>query len=253
MSHLFVSDLHLDAASPDAIDQFVSFLHVEARGAESLYILGDLFEAWIGDDDPDPHRRRVCEALAELTSGGTPCFVQHGNRDFLLGTDFGERTGCRLIPDPTVTELYGTRVLITHGDLLCTGDYKYQELRSIVRDPDWQRRYLALPLADRTLLANEARAGSRAHTGRTVPVIMDADAAAVEAAFRACDVRWLVHGHTHRPGVHASVVDGEPRTRIVLGAWYEHGSALEWRRDGHELKVLRRPHPHDHGSLDRAT
>lgn len=238
MSHLFVSDLHLDAAAADAIDQFVSFLREDAREAESLYILGDLFEAWIGDDDPDADRARVCAALREFTSRGTPCFVQHGNRDFLLGPEFCARTGCRLLADPTVAELYGTRVLLMHGDLLCTDDHRYQELRSIVRDPAWQRRYLALSLAERQLFANEARAGSRAHTGRAIPTIMDADPGAIAAAMRACEVKWLIHGHTHRPRVHEFVVDDEPRTRIVLGAWYEHGSVLEWRRDGYALREL---------------
>src|SRR5215469_92317 len=142
MALLFVSDLHLDAASPRPIEQFLEFLATEAAGAEALYILGDLFEAWIGDDDPEPTRARVCDALSRLTSGGVACFVLHGNRDFLLGAGFSVRTGCVLLPDPVIAELDGERVLLTHGDALCTGDHAYQELRSTVRDERWQQRFL---------------------------------------------------------------------------------------------------------------
>lgn len=240
MTLLFVSDLHLDSAAPDATDQFIEFLRDDASQAEGLYILGDLFESWIGDDDPDTERQRVCTALLELSTAGVPCFVLHGNRDFLLGERFMARTGCRLLSDPVVAELSGTRILLTHGDLLCTDDRKYQQLRSIVREPQWQSRFLALSIADRQAFADEARRGSRAHTGRTIPTIMDANAQAIEAATRACGVRWVIHGHTHRPGVHEFYVDEERCTRIVLGAWYEQGSVLEWRRDGYALRELPR-------------
>jgi UDP-2,3-diacylglucosamine hydrolase len=169
-----------------------------------------------------------------------PCFVQHGNRDFLLGERFGTSTGCRLLADPVVADLAGTRVMLTHGDLLCTDDHKYQELRTIVRDPEWQQRFLALSLADRQLFANEARAGSRAHTGRVIPQIMDANAAAIEAAAHAADAAWIIHGHTHRPGVHEFAAGDRRGTRIVLGPWYETGSVLEWRREGYALRDLPR-------------
>jgi UDP-2,3-diacylglucosamine hydrolase len=240
VSHLFVSDLHLDAAAPEASDQFIVFLQGRARHAAALYILGDLFESWVGDDDDDPERARICAALRAYTDGGTPCFVMHGNRDFLLDGRFAERTGCRLIADPVVAEIDGVRALLAHGDLFCIDDVKYQQLRVIVRDPDWQRRLLALPLADRKLLANEARAGSRAHTGRVQPRIMDANPAAVELAAVEFDVDVVVHGHTHRPGVHEFVAGGRPRTRFVLGAWYEQGSVLEWNAGGRHLLTLER-------------
>ena len=240
MARLFVSDLHLDAASPRAIEQFLGFLAGEARGAEALYILGDLFEAWIGDDDEEPTRARVCEALRELTGGGTACFVLHGNRDFLLGEGFSRRTGCVLLPDPVVTELHGERVLLTHGDALCTGDRAYQELRSTVRDARWQQRFLALPLAVRVRLAERARAGSRAHTSRAVPDIMDVDPDAVVSAFKATGARRLIHGHTHRPGIHEIPLDGAPAYRIVLGAWYEQGSVLIADSGRYELRELPR-------------
>ena len=240
MARLFVSDVHLDSAAPQATEQFLSFLRHEAAAAEALYILGDLFEAWVGDDDEEPGNERVCRALHELTSGGVACFALHGNRDFLLGRGFCERSGCRLLTDPVILELEGERVLLTHGDALCTDDHPYQELRSIVRDRAWQQRFLSLPRAHREQLADEARAGSRRHTARTVPYIMDVNPASVGAAFRAAGVARLVHGHTHRPGVHELEVDGRPVQRIVLGAWYEQGSFLRYERGRYELRTLPR-------------
>ena len=240
MARLFVSDLHLDAAEPQATEQFLEFLRSEAAAAEALYILGDLFEAWVGDDDEEASNERVCRALRELTAAEVACFALHGNRDFLLGRGFCERAGCRLLPDPVIAELDGERVLLTHGDALCTDDHPYQELRSIVRQPSWQQRFLALPRAHREQLADEARAGSRRHTSRTVPYIMDVNAAAVTAAFRSTRARRIVHGHTHRPGMHDLEVDGRPAQRIVLGAWYEQGSFLRYERGRYELRTLPR-------------
>ena len=240
MARLFVSDLHLDAAAPEAIEQFLEFLKAQAARAEALYILGDLFEAWIGDDASAADTARVCAGLADLTAGGVACFVLHGNRDFLLGEGFCARTGAQLLPDPVVAELDGERVLITHGDALCVDDHSYQELRSVVRDAAWQRRFLALPLEARALLANEARAGSRAHTARVIPDIMDVNPAAVAAAYRASGVHRIIHGHTHRPAIHELQVDGLPAWRIVLGAWYEQGSFLHYEAGRYELRELRR-------------
>jgi UDP-2,3-diacylglucosamine hydrolase len=240
MARLFVSDVHLDADASQATEQFLSFLSAEATGAEALYILGDLFEAWVGDDDREPGNERVCRALRALAASGVACFALHGNRDFLLGAGFCARSGCRLLTDPVLAQLDGERVLLTHGDALCTDDHSYQELRSIVRDPAWQRRFLALPRAHRELLSREARAGSRRHTARTVPYIMDVNAAAVAAAFRAAQVRRMIHGHTHRPGVHDLEVDGQPAQRIVLGAWYEQGSYLRYEQGRYELRELPR-------------
>jgi UDP-2,3-diacylglucosamine hydrolase len=241
MAQLLVSDVHLGADSPDALGQFLGFLEAEAARAEALYILGDLFESWVGDDDRSPEGERVCGALRALAASGVPCFLLHGNRDFLLGEGFCARSGCRLLADPVVAELYGEPVLLTHGDALCTGDHSYQELRSVVRSPRWQRRFLALPLATRELLAGEARAGSRRHVARTMPTIMDVNPQAVTAAFRASGVRRMIHGHTHRPGVHALSVDGLPAERIVLGAWYEQGSYLSCEPGAYRLCELPRP------------
>lgn len=237
---LFVSDLHLDPGAAEAVEQFVDFLKVEAAGAAALYVLGDLFESWVGDDDPEPTRGRVRDALRSLTRSGVAGFILHGNRDFLLGSDFCARTGCLLLPDPVVADLDGERVLLTHGDALCTDDRAYQELRSIVRDPGWQRRFLQLSLSDRELLADQARAGSRDHTARTVPNIMDVNPQAVEAAFRVSRTRRMIHGHTHRPGIHDTLIDGERAQRIVLGAWYEQGSYLVCEDGRYELRQLAR-------------
>jgi UDP-2,3-diacylglucosamine hydrolase len=240
MSRLFVSDVHLDASAPAAIEQFVSFLDTHAKNAEALYILGDLFEVWVGDDDSDAEKKGVTSALRALTTRGVACFILHGNRDFLLGRGFCDATGCRLLPDPVVAEFDGERVLLTHGDALCVDDHSYQELRSVVRTAPWQRRFLALPLSDRELLANQARAGSRQHTSRTIPKIMDVNSDAVAQAFRVAEVRRMIHGHTHRPGIHDMVIDGTPAQRIVLGAWYEQGSYLVYERGSYELRELAR-------------
>jgi UDP-2,3-diacylglucosamine hydrolase len=240
MTRLFVSDVHLDASAPEALDQFLDFLRTHAANAEALYILGDLFETWVGDDDPDPAKTRVAEGLRLLTEQGVACFVLHGNRDFLIGRDFCLRTGCRLLADPVVADLDGERVLLTHGDALCTDDHSYQELRSTVRTAEWQRRFLSLPLADRQLLADQARAGSKQHMSRVVPTIMDVNQEAVSTAFLTARTRRMIHGHTHRPAVHDTRVAGEPAQRMVLGAWYEQGSYIHYENGRYELRTLPR-------------
>lgn len=230
--YLFVSDLHLDPHAPHAIAQFMSFLQDEAARSDGLYILGDLFETWIGDDDDEPARREVCEALRSLVQGGVPCHAQHGNRDFLLGAGFAARTGCTLLPDPVVFETGCRRAVLSHGDLLCTGDARYQRFRSLVRAPGFQAGYLDLPLATRRAVARIARAGSRRHVRQMREEIMDVEADAVAAVLRVARADLLIHGHTHRPGVHRLEVDGRPCTRIVLGDWYEQGSCLALHADG---------------------
>jgi UDP-2,3-diacylglucosamine hydrolase len=223
---LFASDLHLDSEAPWAIDAFLAFLDGPAREAEALYLLGDLFEAWVGDDDDNPDNARACEGLARLSSTGMRVYAIHGNRDFLLGTGFEQRTGAKLLPDPVCTDLYGVSTLISHGDVFCTDDLPYQELRHIVRKPGWQRRFLALPLATRRELATAARAGSKAHTQRQIPVLMDVNQESVAKALRATGARRLIHGHTHRPAVHRFDMDGAPVERIVLAPWYEAASCV---------------------------
>lgn len=237
---LFISDLHLDPAQPEIARQFLDFLDGEARRADELYILGDLFEVWLGDDDPDPAVRTIVEALRRLTDAGVRCSFMHGNRDFLVGERFARETGCRLLADGTVTDVLGERVLLMHGDVLCTDDHSYQRLRRILRNPVvlWLVRHLSL--AQRRRLAQRLRAGSRMHVGTTAPEIMDVNADAVAATMRAAGVRTLVHGHTHRPAVHSLDLDGTPARRIVLGDWYTQGSVLDWGLDGPQLRSLPR-------------
>ncbi|MET0280923.1 MAG: UDP-2,3-diacylglucosamine diphosphatase [Steroidobacteraceae bacterium] len=238
-SYLFVSDLHLDASLPDAMALFLEFLRTEAARCNGLYILGDLFETWIGDDDDEPGRGSVCAALRELTGGGVPCFVQLGNRDFLLGPGFAARTGCTLLPDPLLLEIGHRRIAVSHGDLLCSADQPYQHFRALVRNPRVQRGFLALPLTTRRALAGAARAQSRVHTGQQREQIMDVAAETVAALLRAADADLLIHGHTHRPAIHRFELDGRARARIVLGDWYDQGSCLMLDAAGnYELRTL---------------
>jgi UDP-2,3-diacylglucosamine hydrolase len=247
--YLFVSDLHLDAAAPAAIAQFLHFLDTDATQCDGLYILGDLFESWIGDDDDEASRALVCDGLRALTRRGVPCRVQHGNRDFLLGAGFAARTGCVLAADPETLAVGGKRIVISHGDALCTADAGYQRFRRVVRSRAFQRPWLALPLAARRGLAACARRRSYAHTRRLPAAIMDVTPDAVTQLLRATDADILIHGHTHRPGVHRLEVDGRVRTRIVLGDWYEQGSVLALHADGsHDSRQLAaRPSTPAHG------
>lgn len=243
MTTLFISDLHLDGSRPDITDQFLAFLQSEACNARALYILGDLFEAWIGDDDPDADKQRVVRALRDVTAGGVRCFVMHGNRDFLLGKRFCTATGAELLADGTVVDVYGRRVLLMHGDTLCTDDPAYQRLRRIVRNPLVKLLLRSLSLRQRQRLAARMRAGSKAHIDamdKAAPDIMDVNQAAVVQAFRQYRVDCLVHGHTHRPAIHEVGVDGHQATRIVLGDWYDQGSVLRWDEKGYELVGLKR-------------
>ena len=240
MTTLFISDLHLDSERPAGVRQFLEFVERDAMQAEALYILGDLFEVWIGDDDTHPGHSPIIEALATLKRRGVACFFMQGNRDFLVGKRFAAATGCRLLDEHEVVELEGTRVLLTHGDLLCTDDTPYLALRATVRDPQWQRSFLAKPLTQRRTIANELRDRSQQAIAGKPPEIMDVNQRTVEATMREHNVRVLLHGHTHRPGIHHFDLDGVQATRIVLGAWYEEGSVLRWGTDGYRLETLRR-------------
>src|SRR3977135_2840921 len=203
-----------------------------------LFVSDGHLGAGVGEDNQDPAKERVCRALRALAARGVACFALHGNRDFLLGEGFCERSGCRLLTDPVMAQFDGERVLLTHGDALCNDDHPYHELRSMLPSRAWQPGFLALPRSHRELLADEARAGSRRHTSRTVPYIMDVNAGAVAAAFRAAQVRRMIHGHTHRPGMHEVQTDGGLAQRIVLGAWYEQGSYLSCERGNYQLREL---------------
>jgi UDP-2,3-diacylglucosamine hydrolase len=235
---LFISDLHLDAGEPETIRRFVKFIETEARAARALYILGDLFEAWVGDDEDDPRLAQVQAALADLTRAGVPCSLMHGNRDFLIGPQFCAATGCRLLGDYERVDLYGDTVLLTHGDLLCTDDTRYLGLRKTLRNPAWQRDFLAKPLAERRKIAAELRQLSAAEIAAKSYDIMDVNQTTVETVMREHNVSLLLHGHTHRPAIHRFELDGKPAARIVLGAWYEQAGIVRWDANGYSLDTL---------------
>ncbi|HEX7915969.1 UDP-2,3-diacylglucosamine diphosphatase [Rudaea sp.] len=226
MTTLFISDLHLDPQRPHIVDLYTELLAGEARRANALYILGDLFESWIGDDDDAALAARVAEATRALRDSGVPVWFMHGNRDFLLGADYAARAGMTVLADPSVIELGGERVLLMHGDTLCTDDVEYLKFRALVRDPRWQAQFLAKPLAERRAFAAQARGESRKHTSAAKPEIMDVNQEAVAAAMRAHGVHKLIHGHTHRPATHHFDLDGRLAERVVLGDWYEQDSVV---------------------------
>lgn len=241
MTTLFISDLHLQPAAPEIGEQLIAFLSGTARDADALYILGDLFEAWIGDDDPDPHHAMVQRALHDFSATGTPSYFMHGNRDFLIGPEFAARTGFALLDDPVVHDIEGTRVLLSHGDRYCTDDAEYQAVRKQVRDPEWQAKVLALPIEQRRQMAGDARAESAAANRQKAADIMDVNQQAVEQALLEAGASVLLHGHTHRPALHElTLPGGEPAHRYVLGDWYEQGSVGRWDENGFRLETLPR-------------
>ena len=224
---LFISDLHLTAARPDITARFHNFLERHSTGCKALYILGDLFDAWVGDDDlADPLHAEIASALLRATQGGLAIHLMHGNRDFLLGERFCRASGARPLPDPSVIVLGGNRTLLSHGDALCTDDIDYQSFRRMVRDPAWQAGFLEKPLAERHAIARELRARSERVKGEKRPEIMDVNPQAVEEAFRRHRVVLIIHGHTHRPAHHASRVDDLDRERWVLPDWYDMGGGI---------------------------
>lgn len=229
---LFISDLHLDESRPATVEAFERFLAGPVAQAEALYILGDLFEYWVGDDGLSlPLGGRIAGALKRCAAG-RPVRFMHGNRDFLVARDFARETGTELLADPTVVDLYGKRTALMHGDTLCTDDVAYQEFRAQVRSPAWQAAALAQPLAARIAMAQQLRETSdTAKQGKEMG-IMDVAPGAVEEAFRAHGCDTLIHGHTHRPGRHEHVVDGRRCVRWVLPDWYGRGGYLEGSPEG---------------------
>lgn len=226
MATVFISDLHLSDKRSDSCRLFDQFARNLGRRAEAIYILGDLFDAWIGDDVSPAFLAKELAALRDLSGRGIPIYVMAGNRDFLMAEGFEAATGCQLIEDPMVVNLYGTRTILTHGDALCTEDREYQAFRSQVRDPAWQRAFLAAPPQTRIATAQNLRDESIRRTGEKNAYIMDVTREAVEALMREYDARWLIHGHTHRPAVHEFVLDGTPATRYVLGEWHDKAEVL---------------------------
>lgn len=238
MATLFVSDLHLDPARPATTALFLDFLARQARQAEACYILGDLFEAWIGDDDDTELGRVVVNALRSLADSGVPVYFLHGNRDFLIGPHFASESGIQLLPETEVIDLYGEPVLLLHGDTLCTDDVDYQAFRAQVRNPVWQARLLEQPLAQRRALAGQLRETSRQALQQKATDITDVNPAAVNQALRAHGVRRMIHGHTHRPAIHEWTLEKLPVRRAVLGDWYVQGSVLRCDEAGWCLEPL---------------
>ncbi len=242
MTSLFISDLHLDASRPEITTLFLQFLEREARIADALYILGDLFEAWVGDDDPSEVGATVATGLRQLSDAGVPVYFMRGNRDFLLGNVFAERAGIRILPDPAVVVLHEHPVLLTHGDLLCTSDTAYQAFRAQTRNPAWQKEFLSQPVQARLAFAAQARTASKSHQdslrgddgNARFESITDVSPATVAETFSRFGIDTMIHGHTHRPKIHRE----NDNSRIVLGDWYEQGSVLRVDAAGYALNTL---------------
>ncbi|MCE9632860.1 MAG: UDP-2,3-diacylglucosamine diphosphatase [Methylophilales bacterium] len=237
---LFISDLHLCEERPQITALFLDFLATTAKHAETLYVLGDLFEYWAGDDDlSDPYHQIIVAGLRALSKNGTRLYIMHGNRDLLIGQDFMQACGANPLPDPTVIDLYGQTVLLAHGDKLCTDDVKYQEFRRQVHDPAWQKIFLAQPLTSRKAQISGMRQQSEQEKSHKSEAIMDVNTEAVARLFG--DYNFpplLIHGHTHRMNRHALNISGHQCERIVLGDWYESGSYLECSMQGCAMQVI---------------
>jgi UDP-2,3-diacylglucosamine hydrolase len=246
VSQIFISDLHLDDARPETTAQFIDLLAQDCRSIEALFILGDLYEAWIGDDDDSVLAQQTQNALAACRASGTRIYVQRGNRDFLFGPMFAKRVGAQLLPDFAVISCAGTPTLLMHGDLLCTEDHEYLAFRNQVRNADWQQQFLSQPLAARRAFAEQARQSSQNRQqglkdAQQLEVITDVAQDAVLATMRHYGVTRLIHGHTHRPGRHTLELDGLPAERIVLGDWYTQSSHLA--SNGNTLRLHHSPAP----------
>ncbi len=236
---LFVSDLHISLQKPEITRRSRAFLGGRAPKAAAVYILGDLFDAWIGDDDPTPPNNKIRKQLKQLTSSGTKVFLQQGNRDFLLGTQFAEDTGVTLIDEYAVIDLHGTPTLLTHGDLLCTDDLPYQAFRAKSHTAEWQQSVLSKPLFLRLLAARWYRIRSYFHKRKKSQDIMDVNQDTVLNVMQRHRCLRLIHGHTHRPAIHSFKINGQPAQRFVLAAWSKNtGEALCWNRDGYRIEAL---------------
>ena len=235
MSTLFVSDVHLNNARANIVRAFIAFLETKARHADALFILGDLFDEWLGDDDDKAPHTEVSDALAALTATGLPVSVVHGNHDFLLGRKFAKRTGCKLLGDDTTIDVYGTPTLIMHGDTLCTRDVNYQSFRKMARNPIMQKMFLSMSLEKRAQKADNIRSESSKDSALKTDDIMDVTPEAVDEIMQKRNVRHLIHGHTHRPAIHNFTLNEQEATRIVLGDWYQQDSVLIWDEAGYRL------------------
>ena len=232
MSCVFASDLHLSAGSPEKVDLFDAFMRRSAQTAQALYLLGDVFEIWLGDDDQSAPNPGVIRAMRQFSNSGARLFVMCGNRDFLIGANFIKETGATLLPDWQIIDLAATPTLLTHGDLLCTKDVEYQAFRQYVRDPKNQADFLALPLPERRQVAAKMRSGTQASMLEKDDFIMDVEQSTVERVMAEHGVAQLIHGHTHRPATHQFKSEGVQRERIVLGDWYGDACSIIVSTDG---------------------
>ena len=233
MTTLFISDLHLDEENPKIINLFFDFLDQLDNRIDALYILGDFFEVWVGDDEQTDLQKNVCKKLKSLTEKNIPVYFMHGNRDFLIGKRFLRAAHCKLLKDPTVIDLYGKKILLMHGDTLCTDDVAYQKFRKKARNPFYQKLFLLLPLALRKNIASKMRTKSKKYTANTDSRIMDTNPAEVARIVQQHPINLLIHGHTHRPAIHEL---GSDKKRIVLAAWHEQGNVLIYRKN-HEFEL----------------
>ncbi len=233
---LFIADIHLGREQPQISEQFVAFLQHKAVSAEALYILGDLFEVWIGDDALQPEHEAAIDALRTLSAKGVPVYVMRGNRDFLMAEGFEAMSGCQLLDDPTVIDLYGTPTLLMHGDSLCSDDEEYQAFRAKTRTPAWRSWFLGMTTEERLAFAQQARQESQSRSQAKPLAIMDVNQERVVAAMRSGGVTRFIHGHTHRPAIHSLEIDGRSARRIVLGDWYSQSSYLSVTPEGYKLE-----------------
>jgi len=237
---LFISDLHLDADNPAITQCFLNYLR-NAAGSDGLYILGDFFEVWVGDDDRNQLTDKVSQALSDLAATGTKIFLMHGNRDFLLGKAYAERCSAQLIEDPAIIECYGNTLMLMHGDSLCTRDLEYIKFRKMVRSERWQNDFLDRSLVERHMIAQQTRQQSKEQSSHKASEIMDVTQQEVLDLLYEKQVNIIIHGHTHRPSVHTirlqEPINGQKEAlRIVLGSWDSKGWALEFTKDGYDLK-----------------
>jgi len=236
---LFISDLHISLEKPEITCRFLAFLQNRAPKAEAVYILGDLFDAWVGDDDLTPPNNKIRKQLRQLTDSGTKVYLQQGNRDFLLGKQFCQDTGINLLDDYAVIDLYGTPTLLTHGDLLCTDDLAYQAFRVKSHTQAWQQAVLSKPLLLRLLAARWYRVRSYFHKSKKSQDIMDVNQDTVVKVLLDHHSLRLIHGHTHRPDVHNFEISGQPAQRFVLSAWSKNtGEILCWNSAGYQIEMI---------------